>query len=121
MTKNDEGIGDCMNEKIKEITDAREFLAALKCTNDIKEIKSFDVIYKNSVEISYSLETELGELCARIVRMPDAYNASSMINVSILDYFNCNYKFNRNVNLPCRVNLTKEAAQQKIQMRKSRR
>lgn len=83
---------------VPEITDPRELLSALKCINEVQEIRSFKVNYKKTNEISYSLETELGALVARIERMPDPAT-HSMKDVSMIDYCNCNYLFDRNADL----------------------
>lgn len=79
-------------EELNVIETAEEFLKAIKCTSEPKEIRSFEFYYKKHCEISYNLVTELGEIVAKIMRLPEH-------DVSKLDYFNSEYKFDRNVNL----------------------
>ena len=74
---------------------AKELLKKIGVTNDIKEIKEFELIYENAIEKSYKIVTEIGEIDFRII---DLKNLNK--KVSKLDYFDIAYTFNRNVNLP---------------------
>lgn len=68
-----------------------EMLKRIGCTN-YSEIKTCRLIYKNACEKSYEIVTDLGEVDFRIIELHDG-------KYSKLDYFNTDYKFDRNVNL----------------------
>lgn len=74
---------------------ALEFLKRIGVKNEIKEIKSFCVIYENKCCKSYSIITDIGEIMFRVLQLEDG-------TYSKLDYFNTAYQFDRNVNLMCK-------------------
>lgn len=71
---------------------ARTLLEKIGVTNEIKEIKEASLIYKNAVEESYQVVTELGEIDFRIIKLADK-------TVSKIEYNDTRYTFNRSVNL----------------------
>lgn len=69
-----------------------ELLKKIGVVNEIKEVMGAQIVYENKVSKSYEIVTEYGGINFRVMQLEDGV-------YSKLDYFNNDYKFNRNVNL----------------------
>lgn len=74
---------------------AFDLLKRIGVKNDVKEIKDFKLVYENKIVQSYSIITEIGEVCFRILQLDGG-------TFSKLDYFSTAYQFDRNVNIMCK-------------------